>query len=86
VIVLEVEDSGEGVPPEEIERLFVPFYTTKSQGTGLGLAISEKVIRAHHGHLRYLRRAGRTVLRAIIPKSSTGAAKRGRASKLEARG
>ncbi len=86
VIVLEVEDSGDGVPPEEIERLFVPFYTTKPEGTGLGLAISEKVIRAHHGHLRYLRRAGRTVLRAIIPKSSTGAAKRGSRSKLQARG
>ncbi len=86
VIVLEVEDSGQGVPPEEIERLFVPFYTTKPLGTGLGLAISEKVIRAHHGHLRYLRRAGRTVLRAVIPQSSVGTVKRSGVSRLEARG
>ncbi len=83
VAVLEVEDEGEGVAPDQIERLFVPFFTTKSEGTGLGLAIAEKIIRAHHGHLRYLRRNGRTVLRAVIPL--TAAAGDG-SSPLQARG
>ncbi len=82
VAVLEVVDMGEGVAPDQIERLFVPFFTTKSEGTGLGLAIAEKIIRAHHGHLRYLRRNGRTVLRAVIPMAAAPAGR----SELQARG
>ncbi len=65
--VLRVEDDGPGVPDEFVDRLFVPFFTTKSDGTGLGLAISEKIVRAHDGDLRYLRENGTTILRAIVP-------------------
>ena len=65
--VLQVEDDGPGVPDEFVDRLFVPFFTTKSDGTGLGLAISEKIVRAHDGDLRYLRDDGTTILRAIVP-------------------
>mgnify|MGYP006277032529 CR=1 FL=1 len=66
-VVLRVEDDGPGVPDEFVDRLFVPFFTTKSDGTGLGLAISEKIVRAHDGDLRYLRENGTTILRAIVP-------------------
>jgi len=65
--VLQVEDDGPGVPDAFVDRLFVPFFTTKSDGTGLGLAISEKIVRAHDGDLRYLRENGTTILRAIVP-------------------
>lgn len=44
-----VADSGAGLTPEECERLFTPYYTTKTHGTGLGLAIVQSVIADHHG-------------------------------------
>jgi signal transduction histidine kinase len=42
-------DTGPGIPEEERERIFVPFYTTKEKGTGLGLAICLRLVRAHQG-------------------------------------
>jgi two-component system NtrC family sensor kinase len=48
-----VSDNGPGVPPEQIERLFDPFYTTKDHGTGLGLAVSRQILAAHGGRLEY---------------------------------
>jgi signal transduction histidine kinase len=83
VVVLEVQDEGPGVPAEHRERLFIPFFTTKPDGTGLGLAIAEKIIRAHHGHLRYERRGSNTVLRAVLPLLTQAGGVSGR---LEARG
>ena len=41
-VFAEVRDSGPGIPPEELGRIFKPFYTTKAQGTGLGLAVAKK--------------------------------------------
>ena len=46
---IEVRDSGEGMDAEQIEKLFRPFFSTKTRGTGLGLAISRKNIEAHGG-------------------------------------
>lgn len=46
---MSVADSGEGMTPEECERLFTPYYTTKQHGTGLGLAIVQSVVADHHG-------------------------------------
>jgi signal transduction histidine kinase len=48
---LEVSDSGQGLTPEECERLFTPYYTTKTHGTGLGLAIVQSVVSDHHGRI-----------------------------------
>ena len=48
---LEVRDEGPGVPPEERERIFRPFVTSKPAGTGLGLAIARRIARAHGGDL-----------------------------------
>ena len=44
---LEVSDTGQGLTPEECERLFTPYYTTKTHGTGLGLAIVQSVVSDH---------------------------------------
>ena len=46
-----VTDSGPGVPPEVIAKVFDPFYTTKSNGLGMGLPISRTIIEAHGGRL-----------------------------------
>lgn len=49
--VFEVSDTGVGLTPEECERLFTPYYTSKQHGTGLGLAIVQSVISDHHGRI-----------------------------------
>jgi signal transduction histidine kinase len=46
-----VRDSGIGLPEEELQAIFEPFYTTKSQGMGIGLSISRSIIQAHNGRL-----------------------------------
>ena len=48
---LEVSDSGQGLTPEECERLFTPYYTTKTHGTGLGLAIVQSVVSRSYGRV-----------------------------------
>lgn len=49
--VFELSDTGTGLTPEECERLFTPYYTSKQHGTGLGLAIAQSVISDHHGKI-----------------------------------
>lgn len=49
--VVQIDDSGPGVPDEIISRVFEPFFTTKSKGTGLGLAITKRIVDAHGGTL-----------------------------------
>jgi PAS domain S-box-containing protein len=46
-----IEDSGPGIPPEDKERLFLPYFSTKRSGTGLGLAIVNRIITEHHGSI-----------------------------------
>jgi two-component system NtrC family sensor kinase len=47
-----VTDSGHGIPKEHFERLFTPFFSTKSGGTGLGLAVSYGIVKDHGGEIR----------------------------------
>ncbi|MDQ1913075.1 ATP-binding protein [Paenibacillus sp. GD4] len=47
--VLEITDTGKGIPKEELDQIFLPFYTTKDSGTGLGLSICHKIIQDHEG-------------------------------------
>lgn len=49
---IDIQDSGPGIPKDEVERIFQPFYTTKSKGTGLGLAIALRIVEAHGGEIR----------------------------------
>ena len=46
-----VSDTGKGMTPEEMEKVFEPFYTTKDKGTGLGLAIVFNIIKKHKGEI-----------------------------------
>jgi len=48
---VEVSDTGTGLTPEECERLFTPYYTSKAHGTGLGLAIVQSVVSDHGGRI-----------------------------------
>jgi nitrogen fixation/metabolism regulation signal transduction histidine kinase len=56
---LEVSDTGKGLTPEECERLFTPYYTTKTHGTGLGLAIVQSVVSDHKGRISVHSEPGR---------------------------
>lgn len=50
-VIIEIADDGIGIPKENIEKIFNPFYTTKHQGTGLGLAIVSDILKRHSGEI-----------------------------------
>ncbi len=50
-VSLEVRDEGVGIPPEDLERVFNPFVTTRPDGTGLGLSIAYQIVNQHGGHI-----------------------------------
>jgi signal transduction histidine kinase len=49
LVILEISDTGIGIPPEKIEQIFTPFYTDKNRGTGLGLTIAKNIVEQHQG-------------------------------------
>jgi len=69
-LLVEIADTGPGVPEEIRSRIFEPFFTTKAvgEGTGLGLDISWRiVVRRHHGDLRVLSEPGNTRFQVLLP-------------------
>jgi PAS domain S-box-containing protein len=50
-LLISVNDSGVGLPDDEVERIFQAFFTTKQHGTGMGLSVSRRIIESHGGHL-----------------------------------
>lgn len=70
VVILEVSDTGKGIPPDIGKRLFDPFFTTKESGTGLGLPIAARIVEKHQGALQYQTQAGRgTTFGIILPRA-----------------
>jgi signal transduction histidine kinase len=70
-ILITISDNGPGVPPEVMDRIFSPFFTTKPQGSGLGLAIVRKIVDAHDGRIDVGgRTGGGTVFRVTLPVRS----------------
>ena len=51
-VVVEFEDNGSGIAPEDYENLFLPYFSTKKRGTGLGLAIVRQIVSEHNGFIR----------------------------------
>ena len=51
-VEVEVGDTGGGIPPGDLSRIFEPFYSTKERGTGLGLAFAHQVVKEHGGEIR----------------------------------
>jgi len=57
-VEVRVADTGAGIPEDALDRIFIPFYTTKSKGTGLGLAISQRIVKGHGGTIEVQSRLG----------------------------
>jgi signal transduction histidine kinase len=51
VLSISVQDTGRGIAPEDVEKIFKPFYTTKTRGSGLGLAIVDRIVKEHGGRI-----------------------------------
>ena len=69
VVIIDVEDTGAGMPPEIQKRLFDPFFTTKEQGTGLGLPIAARIIEKHGGAIEYQTAPDRgTTFSILLPR------------------
>ena len=67
-VVIEIGDTGPGIRPEDAERLFNPFFTTKERGTGLGLAVTHKIIEDHGGAIDFSSTRGvGTTFRIMLP-------------------
>lgn len=65
---IDVEDTGSGIPQEAMEKIFAPFFTTKSRGTGLGLAVVKKVIDRHDGRIEVASVVGQgTCFKLFLP-------------------
>jgi signal transduction histidine kinase len=70
-VILEVADTGKGIPPEVEKRLFDPFFTTKEGGTGLGLAIAARIVQKHGGALQYQTFVNRgTIFGVVLPRAA----------------
>jgi signal transduction histidine kinase len=71
-VLVEVADCGVGIAPEDLERVFESFYSTKSSGLGVGLAICRKLVEAHGGKLWASQRTGGGALFSLtLPAAST---------------
>ncbi len=67
-VAVEVADTGLGIAPETLGKVFLPFFTTKERGSGLGLAIVYRIIEAHHGRIEIESRQGiGTIVRFHLP-------------------
>ena len=76
-VVLEVSDTGNGIPPEVEKRLFDPFFSTKETGTGLGLPIAARIVEKHGGMLQYQTRPGHgTTFGVVLPREINDTAER----------
>jgi signal transduction histidine kinase len=68
-VLLEVSDTGKGIPPEAEKRLFDPFFSTKETGTGLGLPIAARIVERHGGMLQYQTWPGHgTTFGVVLPR------------------
>ena len=73
-VLIEVEDNGPGIQRENLEKLFIPFFTTSPSGTGLGLSICQKIIEAHRGRIEVASEEGKFARFSVVLPSAEGGA------------
>ncbi|HAM35556.1 MAG TPA: hypothetical protein DEB40_01990 [Elusimicrobia bacterium] len=73
-VVIAVADSGPGIPPDVVDKIFAPFFTTKARGTGLGLAVVRKVVDRHGGSVDVESEVGKgTIFKISLPVAQSAA-------------
>lgn len=65
-VSLKIADNGPGIPPEILNEIFIPFFTTKEEGSGIGLSIARQIMRAHGGSIKVESVPGRTAFTLVI--------------------
>ena len=72
-IMIEISDTGTGIPQENLDKIFEPFFTTKKEGTGLGLGMAYQTIKSHSGTLDIssIQNEGTTIIITIPINNST---------------
>src|SRR5260370_21793690 len=72
-ILVEIRDTGPGIPPHVKSRIFEPFFTTKAvgEGTGLGLDTVARIVRKHRGNIRFESKPGDTCFQVRLPFDSS---------------
>ncbi len=71
-VEVELADNGSGIAAEDVEKVFIPFYTTKPQGTGLGLALVHRIVTQHGGHVRVASGPSGTTFTLWLPNAKQG--------------
>jgi len=67
---VQIRDTGKGIPKTDLEKIYDPFFTTKSEGTGLGLAVVHQIVKDHKGRINILSTVGKgTTVTIDIPRS-----------------
>ncbi|NUO83194.1 hybrid sensor histidine kinase/response regulator, partial [candidate division KSB1 bacterium] len=85
IAILEIEDNGEGIPPELLSKIFDPFFTTKGEGKGVGLGLSVVygIVEAHGGELEVNSSLGKgTIFMVTLPLAAEEATAAGAATSL----
>ncbi|WP_299758189.1 ATP-binding protein [uncultured Pontibacter sp.] len=67
---IDVTDNGPGIPNDVLDKIFIPFYTTKKQGSGIGLSLSKQIVRQHGGSIRVHSRPGETTFSLSLKRSN----------------
>jgi signal transduction histidine kinase len=60
-VLIKVIDNGPGIPEEAVDKIFIPFFSTKKNGSGVGLSLSRQIMRSHGGNIRVNSKQGETV-------------------------
>ncbi|MDQ6478316.1 ATP-binding protein [Dyadobacter sp. LHD-138] len=66
VTVIEVGDNGDGIEPEALDNIFIPFYTTKKTGSGIGLSLSRQILQQHGGQLNVHSEVGKGTVFSLV--------------------
>ena len=64
--IIEVQDNGDGIEPEAIDNIFIPFYTTKKTGSGIGLSLSRQILQQHNGQLNVVSEVGKGTVFSLV--------------------
>jgi signal transduction histidine kinase len=71
-VELRVEDTGVGIPPEHLDRIFDLYFTTKDHGTGIGLSMVYRIIQMHDGEVEVQSTPGRgTTFKVLLPRAES---------------